>query len=342
MNTDTFGKQALKLYKKGKFSLKKESDLGFCYYPGILSVCEKLRKKPELVKTVAFISTQPQSYFPLLRAKSNIVAELTGITAIPLLLRYEHPSNLPLLVRSLFGNFSVVFCDNFRYHERAVLEPERQNFQKPIFFQEELFAGAILASLSPVQKLLRKTASKLSLVLEGHGRVLKELIVRLKEQKYLHITLLDERGAVYPKRPNLNAEKIGLIQGLGVSKDARTRKEILESADVYITTMPGDITSALTSMLPEKAVIIAMNALHVAVVKKQSLISTLPHLPNHLTDLHLAAGIAEAVVHGKSLTGESLHQAIKGLEKLGKPNPKKLFPGLLEKKLAEKIAKAIK
>jgi hypothetical protein len=57
----------------------------------------------------------------------------------------------------------------------------------------------------------------------------------------------------------------------------------------------------------------------------------------------LAVGLLEALKQGKRVTKKALLQAIKGLSEVFKtPTATRMLPGLLDKNLGKKIAKAIR
>lgn len=353
MKLDALKKTALKAYKKsggnfatrGLLPLKKPSDVGILYYPGVTAVVEKISAQPEAArtlcrsgKTIGLISTQPALYYPLLSAKAAIISDLSGANVIPLLIRYEHPENLPAVVRSIAGNFAAIIADSFKSSERKVLEAHTGMFETPLCFQEQLLAGAIMSLLPNAAKLLKKPLTKLSITLEGEGRMMLELIKQLKAEG-LHALAIDERGALYPRRPNMNSKKIEMATMLRSVKDARSRAEILTATNVSISAKAGKLSGA---GLPERCVIVALNADEVSALPKQTLVSTLPTELNHITDLHLALALAGVLMEGKKISDKTFSQGVKALTKLGKPDAKKLFPSLLEKGLSRKLAKLIK
>ncbi|MGE3278640.1 MAG: hypothetical protein AB7J40_02465 [Candidatus Altimarinota bacterium] len=351
-------KKAVKMYAKseGNFKtgsgmpLKKESDLSLFYYPGIIGILEKIQANPESQKkycvhhkTIGVISTRPSSYYPLLSARAGLLSEVAGVNAIPLLLRYENLNNLPALLDQLSLNFQMMIASDLKPLEKAMIREAYKEKDYPLFFTDELQAAAVITALHSASKMLKKTLKKARVTIEGDDELLEEVIQMLQKEQVENLTLLDEKGPLYEKRPNMNKRKNQLVQALKLRKDQRTREEVLSETDLYISATTDDIGASVTQHLPEKAVIISLKSHRIEKKSKQSLISTLPHLPNHLTDLHIAVGLASALKEGKKIKPASLGQAIKGLQSVFKsPKQNKLFPGLLEKKLAQKIAKMIK
>ena len=140
----------------------------------------------------------------------------------------------------------------------------------------------------------------------------------------------------------MNRQKIALVERLGVKKDDRSREQLLQETDVYISTLSGDLSEDIRSQLPEKAVVIALRASQISLARKQALVSTLPSHPNHVTDLQIAAVLLSAVCEGKKMDDKSLKKAVQALATyFGTPKSDRLVPGLLEKNLVKKLLKKI-
>ena len=357
MGLATYDKKALKAYQKsgGNFmtgitmSLRKESDLSMFYYPGISAVLEKILEKPEVQrkmcshhKTFGLISTRPASYYPLLTAKAALLSSLAQVNVIPLLIRYENLANLPHILDQISINFQAIICTDFKATEKRFLEGTLHERGLPVVFHQRMEAAAVMASINNAARFLKKSVKKAQITIEGTDEVIFDLLGLLKREGADNVTLIDHKGALYHKRPNMNREKIELMKMIESKKDSSTRGELLKKTDIYISSMKENLTGETTDLLPEKAVIISLRSQVVEKHGKQALISTLPQLPNHLTDLHITAGIVSAIAEGKKYSEKTLSQAIKGLAAIYKsPRAGQLLPGLLEKNLAKKIAKSI-
>jgi malate dehydrogenase (oxaloacetate-decarboxylating) len=351
-------KQALKWYAKseGNFKtssgmpLKKASDLSLFYYPGIEGVLEKITSNPESqkkycvhYKTIGLISTRPESFYPLLTARAALISDLAGVNVIPLLIRYENVTNLPQVLENVSLNFQMMIGADLKPLEKEILRQAYKDKDYPLFFTDQLQAAAVISALQSASKMMKKNIKKAKVTLEGEDELMEELLLLLHQEGVENITIIDEKGAMYEKRPNMNKNKNRIAKVMKLKKDARTREEILQDTDLYVTSNKQDIGSDLSNLLPDKAVIITLKSQQVTKKSKQSLVSTLPHLPNHISDLHIAVGLASALKEGKRLKPKSLSQAIKGLHTVFKsPKQNNLMPGLLEKKLAQKISKQIK
>jgi malate dehydrogenase (oxaloacetate-decarboxylating) len=349
---------ALKLYQKhgGNFStkatmpLKKESDLASWYYPGILGVLERIQQKPESQqkyclhhKTFAVVSTQGPESYPMITAKAALLSHISGANVIPLLLRYEHLDNLPRLLDQLAINFQAILCSDFKTAEKRFLTTNLHERATPIFFHQQMEAAAVVAAIVSAAKMLKKSLKKTSITIEGTDEVMADVLPLLTDEGAEQITLIDSKGALYDRRPNMNKEKIELVGILKAKKDTRTREKILGETDIYLNSDHEGIRKSTTEHIPEKSVLISLRSETIEKKAKQAMISTLPHHPNHLTDLHVMSGIMSALSTGRKAHPKTLAQAIKGLTSIIKsPRPLQLFPGLLDKNLARKISAAIK
>lgn len=330
--------------------VKKESDLSWAYYPGISSIYERMVKDPvfesrynPLHRMVTMVSTAGRPYYPVLTAKAALLSELTGMNCFPLLLKYENPTNLPMLRRSLEGSMGLMLWCHVKSLEREILDQSiTENEGKPIY-DTDLLSGAALAGILSTARFRHRQLKKLAITIDGTDLNLKFLIQELIAMGADNITLIDERGELYARRPNMNQTKIQLLHLLNPKKSGRTREEILAATDCYVTSQKGTLPMALANLLPDQVVIVSLQADHIEKKSHQVLISTLPQLPNHITDLHLAVGLFEAAKQGKKINHRSLLEAVKGLSEVySSPRANKMLPGLLEKNLGKKIAKAIR
>ncbi len=351
-----FGKQALKAYQKqeGNFKtsftldLKKEKDLATAYYPGIQAVLDKVKKKaawqPKYCShhnTIALISTRPPAYYPLLTARAGILSHLTGVNALPLMLRYRKAKELPGLLEQFSPSYRMIIATDLLPEEKYYLKGTKK-LSTPIFFEDELMAGSITAAALSATKLLKTTAKKAQLTIEGVSLNSYALCEMLMEHGFDNITMLDDRGPMYRKRPNMNQQKNAVCKLLNNKKDDRSRKEVLEQSDILIHDTPTDLKKKTAEQLKSNTVIICTKAMNIENLSSQAVISTLPDRDNHMTDLHLTLGLIHQLQNGETLNDKSLKKAVIGLSKVIKaPQKKKLFPGLLHKNLGKHIAKGM-
>lgn len=354
----TIDKLAMKAFQKYlgplqvrlKVPVKKESDLSWAYYPGISSIHDRMMNDPvferrfnPLHRMVTMVSTAGKPYYPILTAKAALLSELTGMNCFPLLLRYENPTNLPSLSRSLEGSMGLMLWCQVKPLERDILDQSVVDPEAKPIFDMDLLSGAALAGVLSAARYRRKSLKKMAVTVDVGDPHLKFLIQELLVLGAENMTLIDERGELYLRRPNMNQEKNLLVKVLNPKKTGKSREDILKTTDCYITGQKGALSMAMCSNLPDRCVIVSLRADRIEKKPQQVLISTLPHLPNHITDLHLAVGLLEAMKQGKKISRKPLHQAIKGLSEVyARPSPKRMLPGLLEKNLGKKIAKAIR
>jgi len=329
--------------------LKKEADLAKAYYPGLLGVIRKVEAKAanqpkydRLHKTIALISTLRDELNPVVSAKAALISEVADVNVFPLLLDADAPTEHADTMARLQRGFSAVLTAGMTRKELEILRATWK-CELPVYADWELLAAAVSAAVMNAAKMQKSNLKKIRVTIEGDDDQAIAIAEQLHYDGVQDLTYLDERGPLYLKRPNMNRQKNELVSVSKPKKDGREREEVLAETDVYIFTSHEDIDDKTTSQLPAKATIISLQSETIAHGKQQSVISTLPMRPNHLSDLHLAAGLMKAVSDGKQLGKDSLEQAIKGVHAVYKaPKKDRLFPGLLDKNLAEKIAKAIK
>lgn len=350
-------KNALKLYQKNGgilttqalVSVKKESDLATVYYPGILGVVEKIEKNPANIKkysryhrSFGIVSTRSPKYYPLLSAKAALLSSILDANIIPILVRYKNLKGLPDFLDQISPSFQGIFCTDLNSKESNIIESYRSH-KFPIILQSESEAAAILAAIMNACKMMGKTLRKANITIEGTDKMIKKLIILLLGENAENLRLVDERGLIYRKRPNMNKSKIELVKLLKAKKEDITREETLNMTDIYVYSSSDDLTHKTTELLPKKAAIVCLQSESIEKTPKQAVISTLPTMANHITDLHIVAGVFQALIDGKKYSDSTIPQATKALSSIYKaPKADRLIPGLLEKNLAKKISKGIK
>ncbi|GEM_PF-5846557 len=347
---------AFKSYQqlKGNFrtlspvTLKKESDLGAFYYPGVSGIQKKMAENPELeaklglkILPIGLLSTRPKSYYPILTAKASLLSMLSGVNVIPLLIRYEHFENLPQIVSQMAINFQAVFLAGLRPAEQEVLKSSVKPMV-PLLFLEEMEALTTVAAVINVSKMIKKSPKALRLTLEGADHLMREIVKVLLKEGFTSLTLLDERGPLYRRRPNMNKQKNELASMAKSEKIEESREEVLARTDVFLSTLGQKLEGTTTSLLPDRCVIVTLRSEAIESKPKQTIISNLPHLPNHLTDLHLAAVLSSGLSEGKLMNEKTIARAVRGLSTYYRnPTSSKIIPGLLEKNLVKKLVKVL-
>lgn len=348
----TIKKKALKSYQDHQgnfhictsFPLKKEEDLAVMYYPGIEDVIEKIEKKPinqhkfcSLPFTVGVISSCKPTEFPLISAKAALLSHVAALNAIPLTLKYGKVTNIPTILNQLSPNFQAYYITDVTALEEEVIRENLDKIDKPVIFHHESMALGVVASALAATKVLKSKPAKIRVTLEGSDVLAMEISKHLINHKFTNITLIDEEGPLYTKRPKMNRDKNSLVSITKPKKDNRTRDEVFNETDIYISTLHEEVTDTLSSQLDSKAVIITLKAKGITKQSKQSIISTLPHLENHISDLHISSLLLSAACVGKSVDDKAHKKAAEALAGYyTNPKGKKIIPGLLEKKLVVK------
>lgn len=327
---------------------KKESDLGAFYYPGVSGIQKKMAENPELeaklskkILPIGLLSTQPKSFYPVLTAKASLLSMLSGMNVIPLLIRYEHFENLPQIVSQMAINFQAVFLAGLRPAEQEVLKNSLKP-SVPLLFLDEMEALTTVAAISNAAKLLKKSPKSLRITLEGSDHLMRGIVKALLHEGFTSLTLIDERGPLYRRRPNMNKHKNELATLAKSEKIKESREEVLARTDIFLSTLGQKLEMTTTKLLPDKCVLVTLRSEAIEAKPRQTIISNLPHLPNHLTDLHIAAVLGSALGEGKQMNEKTIARAVRGLSTYYRnPTVSKIIPGLLEKNLVRKLVKSL-
>ena len=245
------------------------ADLGRVYTPGVGDVCRRINEKPELAdhytmiaNTVAIVSDGsavlglgnlgPLAAMPVLEGKAALLAELVGVSGVPVALRTQDNDEIVRAVAEISSTFGAIQLEDIASPRCFDIEPRIQEAVDVAVFHDDQHgtAAVVLAALINACRLAETSPGALRIGQVGLGAAglaIARAVMR------------------YTGNPVLGADRVPdavkrLESGGGI---ASRLEEIMRTCDVVIATTgqpglisremvrPGQIVFALSNPRPE-------------------------------------------------------------------------------------------
>lgn len=239
------------------------------YTPGVARVCEAIKETPEKIKeytniqnTVAIVTNGtailglgdigPEAGLPVMEGKAAILAEIVGLSGVPILLKEKDPLKIIETVEAISPSFGAILLEDIKAPECFTIEEELiRRIPKPVFHDDQHgTAMVVLAALLSATKqanvdLKDRVFGQVGLGAAGMGIC----------------NLLLEYGVKDVVGCDLNEDAQKKLRGLGGTP--MPLEELMKTADVVVATTgvkglikpemvhEGQIIMALTNPDPE-------------------------------------------------------------------------------------------
>ncbi|MDG1732080.1 MAG: malic enzyme-like NAD(P)-binding protein [Thalassotalea sp.] len=239
------------------------------YTPGVARVCQAIQQNPEKIKeftniqnTVAIVTNGtailglgdigPEAGLPVMEGKAAILAEIVGLSGVPILLKEKDPLKIIEIVEAISPSFGAILLEDIKAPECFTIEEELiKRVNKPVFHDDQHgTAMVVLAALLSATKqsgvdLKEKIFGQIGLGAAGMGIC----------------NLLSEYGVQQVVGCDLSDEAQKKLRSLGGTP--MTLDEVMATADVVVATTgvkglikpemvrEGQIIMALTNPDPE-------------------------------------------------------------------------------------------
>lgn len=372
-------KESIKFHKKlkGKIALKPKAriksrkDLSLMYTPGVAAVssaiAKDVKKSWELTSRgnwVAVVSDGsavlglgnigPEGAMPVMEGKAVLFKEFADVDAFPICLDIQDPDEIISIVKALAPSFGGINLEDISAPNCFYIEEKlKKELDIPVFHDDQHgTAVVVLAGLINALKLTGRSFKSLKVLVNGVGAAGVAITKILLSQGVKDIVLVDSRGTIYKGRKNLNATKKELAKVTNPAKVCCGLAEGLRDRDVFIGVSQGKILSgkmvksmakdpiifALANPIPEIMPDIAKKAGAKIVATGRS------DFANQVNNVLAFPGIFRGAFDAgaSDITEKMKLAAAKALASyVKKPAVDKIIPNPLDKKVAEKVAKAV-
>jgi malate dehydrogenase (oxaloacetate-decarboxylating)(NADP+) len=269
----TPGKVAIAATKQ----LTNQRDLALAYSPGVAAPCEEIVADPANAykytsrgNLVAVITNGtavlglgdigPLAAKPVMEGKGVLFKKFAGVDVFDIEINEKDPAKLVEIIASLEPTFGAVNLEDIKAPDCFYVERElRKRMKIPVFHDDQHgTAITVAAAMLNGLKIAGKNISEVKLVTSGAGAAaLACLNLMLKVGlKRENVFVTDLAGVVYEGRTELmDEDKIFYAQ----PTDARTLKEVIVGADVFLGLSAGGVLKAdMVASMAKNPVIFAL------------------------------------------------------------------------------------
>ena len=367
-----FKKQGARIETKAKVKLAKKEDFSLWYTPGVGVASLHLAKHPEDARkmsikknSVAIVSDGsavlglgnigPYGALPVMEGKALIFKSKADVDAWPLVLDTQDPDEIVRIVKAIAPNFGGINLEDIA--APACFEIERRLIEEldiPVMHDDQHgTAIVVLAGLINAAKVVEKDLKKLRVVVSGAGAAGTAVAKLLAAAGVKDLVLLDRTGAIYAGRADLNAHKKELAALTNPRKAKGGLADVMRDADVFIgvsgkgllkaehvaSMAPRSIIFALANPEPEILPEEAWNAGAEVIATGRS------DFPNQINNSLVFPGIFRGALDKgvKRITEAAKLRAARALAALvAKPTAEKIIPDMLDKRVVQAVAKAVR
>jgi len=375
-----YGAMSIELHKryKGKLEVKPvvratdRETLSTVYTPGVARPCLEIAENPALAKeltikgrTIAVVTDGsavlglgnigPLAAIPVMEGKALLFKEFGGLDAFPICLDTQDVDEIVETVKRIAPVFGGINLEDisaprcFEAEERLIDE-----LDIPVFHDDQHgTAIVILAGLMNACTVTGRDLKASRIVLVGSGAAGTATAKLLRSYGATDITLVDSKGVISSKRPDLNPVKKDFLSWTNKRDVSGSLADALKGADIFIgvskaglvsaemiKTMAKDpIVFAMANPNPEIMPDIAKSAGAAVVATGRS------DFANQVNNLLVFPGLFRGVIDGgiRKITVEMKLAAAKALAAyVGEPAADRVIPDPLDKEVASVVAEAVK
>ncbi|HFB66633.1 MAG TPA: NADP-dependent malic enzyme [Aeromonadales bacterium] len=337
-----------KIHTISKIDINSLEVLRDVYTPGVARVCEAIKASPEKItqytniqNTVAIVTDGsailglgnigPEAGLPVMEGKAAIMAELTGLSGIPILIDEKDPEKIIETITNIAPSFGAILLEDIKAPECFTIEEKLiSTISKPVFHDDQhgtaivVLAALLTASRRVGIDLKNRVFGQIGLGAAGMGicRLLMDYGVKEVLGSDIHLDAKD---------------RLNDIGGKAVSIE-----QLMASADIVVATTgvkglikaemvrDGQIIMALTNPDPEIEP-------EVALAQGASYASDGKTVNNMLAFPGLFKGTLDAGV--KHITHEMKIAAAEMLSSLAKEDA--LIPSVLNQHAHDEVTRAV-
>ncbi len=374
-----YSKKSIKLHKKfqGKIStkiktlIKNKEDLSLVYTPGVAGPCEEIFKDKEKAydltmkgNTVAIVSDGSavlglgnigaEAGLPVMEGKAVLFKKFGDLNAVPICLNTQKTEEIIQTIKIISPNFAAINLEDISAPRCFEIEEKLQDLGIPVMHDDQHgTAIVVLAGLINSLKVVNKSFSDLKIVINGAGAagmgILKLLLVKNSKE----IIVCDSKGIISRKRKDIenNKYKKRIVELTNVNEEGLL-KDALKEADVFIgVSAPNVLKKEWLSLMKRDPIIFAMANPIPEIMPKDAyaggakIVATgRSDFPNQINNALAFPGLFNGAVRSRAKK-ISTKMKIKTAEIIAdfikKPNKNLIVPGILNKKIHQKIAAEI-
>ncbi len=374
-----YKKKSLALHKKlkGKIEITSKmkvttmDELSTVYTPGVGAVSMAIRKNinksweyTNRGNQIAIVSDGtavlglgnigPEAGMPVMEGKSMIFKEFAGIDAVPLCIATTDPDEIVKFCKYIAPSFGGINLEDISAPRCFEITDRLEKELDIAFFHDDQDGTAIvvLAALINACRVTNKSIKDCKVVINGAGAAGIAITRLLLTQGFRDIILIDSICSIYKGRKGLNKYKKDISLKTNKQKIKGRLEEVLVGADVFIGVSISNLVDAkmIKYMNPEPIIFAMANPIPEIMPDKAlkagaSIVGTgRSDFPNQINNALVFPGLFKGLLEGwkTRVTMEMKIAVALAIAYSVKPTKNKILPSILDRKVVDKIAEAVK
>ncbi|MCS6814825.1 MAG: ACT domain-containing protein [Cyanobacteria bacterium] len=366
------------LHRSGKISvhskipLKGQADLAMAYTPGVGRICTAIAQDPSQVykltikqNTVAIVTDGsavlglgnlgPEAAMPVMEGKAMLFKEFGGVDAFPICLATQDTNEIVQTVKHIAPVFGGINLEDIAAPRCFEIEARlRQELDIPVFHDDQHGTAIVtLAALINAVKLVNKSLSDVSIVINGAGAAGVAIARLLQKAGVTTIRMCDSKGLICTSRTDLNPEKQAFAIDVSTADAIPTLADALQGADVFLgVSVPGVLTPEMVRSMARDPIVFAM-ANPIPEIQPELVAQDVAVMatgrsdyPNQINNVLAFPGIFRGALdcRAKTLTTTMYLEAARAIASLVSPadlDREHIIPSVFDERIASVVAAAV-
>ncbi len=381
-NVLDYYEESLKLHEKNKgkieiiskIKVETRDDLSLAYTPGVAEPCKKIHdneddvykytSKGNMVAVVTDGSAVlglgdigPKAALPVMEGKSILFKEFGNVDAFPICLNTQDPDEIVQIIKMISPGLGGINLEDISSPRCFEIEDRlKKELDIPVFHDDQHGTAIIvLAGLLNALKVVDKKIVDVKIVINGAGAAGIAISKLLKLAGVKDIIMCDRTGAIYKGRENLNEIKEVLSNDTNPRNIKGNLGGAMAGADVFIgVSSAGMVSSEMVKSMNKDSVIFAMANPVPEIMPDEAKIAGAKvvgtgrsDFANQINNVLVFPGLFRGAldVRAKEINDEmklAAAYAIAGYIDEKDLNEEYIIPAVLDKKVAQAVAEAVK
>lgn len=367
-----YKKQGSRIETKAKVKLTKKEDFSLWYTPGVGAAASHLAKHPKDARAMSFKKNSvaivsdgsavlglgnigPYGALPVMEGKAHIFKEKGNVDAVPLVLDTQDPEEIIRIVKAVAPNFGGINLEDIA--APACFEIEKRLVEEldiPVMHDDQHgTAIVVLAGMLNAVKVVKKDFKKLKIVISGAGAAGTAVAKLLRAAGVKDIILLDRTGTIHADRPDLNTHKAELAALTNPRKVAGGLPEAMTGADAFVgVSGKGLLKADHVALMASGAIVFALANPDPEILPEAAwragaevMATGRSDYPNQINNALVFPGIFRGALDKgvRKITEATKLRAAHALADLiAKPTADKIIPDMLDKRVVQAVASAVR
>ncbi|MDE7294113.1 MAG: NADP-dependent malic enzyme [Oscillospiraceae bacterium] len=364
-----------KIEMVSRIPLNTAEDLSLAYTPGVAAPCLAIAKNEEksfeLTRRANMVAVVTDgsavlglgdigaaAAIPVMEGKCALFKTFADVDAVPVCINSKDEDDIVKTVRLISSSFGGINLEDISAPRCFEIEKRlKKECNIPVFHDDQHGTAVVtLAALINALKLTDRDIVSAKIVINGAGAAGIAIGELIRSRGCKNIILCDRQGALYRGRRALNEAKKAVSRITNPNDEKGTLEEVIKGADVFIgVSAPGCVTEEMVRSMAAKPILFPLANPDPEIDPKRALAAGAAIVgtgrsdyPNQINNALAFPGIFRGAldVHAKEITNDMKLAAAQAIadfaEREGKLSPEYIIPRVIDKGLAEAVAKAVR